>query len=55
MTPEQQKEYDERLQVMDHLRIVEGKDIKIHQRDSIDVDVKMKDLKYNRQMYEGIP
>lgn len=55
MTKEQREEYDERLQAVEYLRTVEGKDINIHQRDSIDVDVKIQDLKYNRQMYEGIP
>ena len=54
MTTEQRKAYDERMQVVEYLRTVEGKDLNIHQRDHIDVDVKIKDLKYNRQMYEGI-
>jgi hypothetical protein len=55
MTTEQRKAYDERMQVVEYLRSVEGKDIDIHQRDSTDVDVKIQALKYSRQTYEGIP
>ena len=55
MTSEQKKEYDERVQAVEYLKTVEGKDINIHQRDDMAVDVKIKDLKYNRQMYESIP
>ena len=55
MTKEQRKEYDERMQTIDHLRTVDGVEVSVANRGDYTVDQRMELLKVMRSEYEGLP